>query len=77
MTQSKAATLKQQMTQEFSQIYDLCREILGKADKASLIKATLETLLRFVHWVPAAYIFETDLIQTLQSKVQKKKKYYM
>ncbi|CAO3686094.1 unnamed protein product [Rhizopus stolonifer] len=68
MTQSKAATLKQQMTQEFSQIYDLCREILGKADKASLIKATLETLLKFVHWVPAAYIFETDLIQTLQSK---------
>jgi exportin-1 len=69
MTQSKAATLKQQMKQEFSQIYDLCREILGKATKPSLIKSTLETLLRFVHWVPAAYIFETDLIPTLQSKV--------
>ncbi|KAI9276545.1 nuclear export factor CRM1 [Sporodiniella umbellata] len=68
MTQSKAATLKQQMTEEFSQIYSLCREVLGKADKPSLIKATLETLLRFVHWVPAAYIFETDLIKTLQSK---------
>ncbi|KAG1048691.1 hypothetical protein G6F43_008940 [Rhizopus delemar] len=68
MTQSKAATLKQQMKQEFSQIYDLCREILGKATKPSLIKSTLETLLRFVHWVPAAYIFETDLIPTLQSK---------
>lgn len=74
MTQSKAATLKHQMKQEFSQIYNLCREILGKATKPSLIKATLETLLRFVHWVPVAYIFETDLIPTLQSKVREKKK---
>lgn len=74
MTQSKAATLKHQMKQEFSQIYNLCREILGKATKPSLIKATLETLLRFVHWVPVAYIFETDLIPTLQSKVREKKR---
>lgn len=69
MTQSKAATLKNQMNQEFSQIYNLCTEILGKATKASLIKATLETLLKFVHWVPSAYIFETGLIQTLHGKV--------
>ncbi|KAI9277581.1 nuclear export factor CRM1 [Sporodiniella umbellata] len=68
MTQSKAATLKNQMNQEFSQIYNLCTEVLGKATKASLIKVTLETLLRFVHWVPSAYIFETGLIQTLHDK---------
>lgn len=57
------------MKNEFSEIYNLCREVLDKAVKPSLIKATLETLLRFVHWVPAGYIFETDLIETLRNKV--------
>ena len=69
MTQLKAATLKTQMKSEFAEIYNLCREVLDKAVKPSLIKATLETLLRFVNWVPVGYIFETDLIETLRNKV--------
>lgn len=69
MTQLKASTLKTQMKQEFAEIYNLCREVLDKAVKPSLIKATLETLLRFVHWVPVGYIFETDLIEVLRNKV--------
>ncbi|KAI8975726.1 nuclear export factor CRM1 [Mycotypha africana] len=68
MTQIKAATLKTQMTKEFSEIYNLCREVLDKAVKPSLITATLETLLRFIHWIPVGFIFETDLIETLHSK---------
>ncbi|CAO3610371.1 unnamed protein product [Mucor hiemalis] len=68
MTQLKASTLKAQMKNEFAEIYNLCREVLDKAVKPSLIKATLETLLRFVHWVPVGYIFETDLIETLRNK---------
>ncbi|KAI8371079.1 nuclear export factor CRM1 [Blakeslea trispora] len=68
MTQLKAATLKTQMKQEFAEIYNLCREVLDNAVKHSLIKATLETLLRFVHWVPVGYVFETDLIETLRNK---------
>lgn len=70
MTQLKAATLKSQMKSEFAEIYNLCREVLDKAVKPSLIKATLETLLRFVNWVPVGYIFETDLIETLRNKVR-------
>lgn len=70
MTQIKAATLKTQMKNEFSEIYNLCREVLDKAVKPSLIKATLECLLRFVHWVPVGFIFETDLIETLLNKVK-------
>lgn len=70
MTQLKAATLKTQMKSEFAEIYNLCREVLDKAVKPSLIKATLETLLRFVNWVPVGYIFETDLIETLRNKVK-------
>lgn len=72
MTQAKASTLKSQMTSEFSEIYNLCREVLDKAVKPSLIKATLETLLRFVDWVPVGYVFETDLIEVLRNKVNDK-----
>jgi exportin-1 len=68
MTSQKAKTLKNQMCGEFSEIFQLCHEILDNAQKSSLIKATLETLLRFLNWIPLGYIFETNLIDTLQSR---------
>jgi exportin-1 len=33
-------------------VFQLCHEVLEKANKPSLIKATLETLLRFLNWIP-------------------------
>ncbi|KAI8885318.1 nuclear export factor CRM1 [Backusella circina FSU 941] len=68
MVQSKITNLKQQMTSEFSEIYHLCQEILEKATKPSLIKATLQTLLRFITWVPIGFIFETGIIEKLRSR---------
>ncbi|KAJ1959604.1 Karyopherin transporter, partial [Dipsacomyces acuminosporus] len=65
MTQAKTKSLKSQMCGEFSSIYTLCTEILQKAVQPSLILATLETLLRFLSWIPFGYIFETDLISNL------------
>lgn len=69
MTQLKTTNLRNQMCGEFSEIYQLCKEVLHLATKPSLIKATLETLLRFLNWVPLGYIFETDLIETLHTRV--------
>ena len=34
-----------------------------------LVKATLETLLKFLNWIPLGYIFETKLISSLIYKV--------
>ncbi|RKO91507.1 Exportin 1-like protein-domain-containing protein, partial [Blyttiomyces helicus] len=68
MTQLKTKSLKNSMCGEFSEIYQLCHEILEKAQKPSLIKATLETLLRFLNWIPLGYIFETNLITILQTR---------
>lgn len=73
MTSTKTRQLKQSMCDEFTSIYNLCSEILRTADQASLIKATLETLLRFLNWIPLGYIFETppggvSLIETLRSR---------
>lgn len=35
----------------------------------SLVGETLETLLRFLSWIPLGYVFETKLISTLVYKV--------
>lgn len=68
MTQQKTKNLKNQMCGEFSEIFQLCSEILEKAQKPSLIKATLETLLRFLNWIPLGFIFETTIIDTLRNR---------
>lgn len=68
MTQAKAKALKQQMCTEFSEIYKLCYEVLDKANRQSLIIATLQSLLRYLSWIPLPFIFETPLIELLVSK---------
>ena len=68
MTSTKTKNLKTTMCAEFSAIFQLCSEILTTADQASLIKATLETLLRFLNWIPLGYVFETPVIETLRSR---------
>lgn len=66
MTQLKTTNLRQSICNEFSEIFKLCIEILEKATKPSLIKATLNTLLRFLSWIPIGYIFETNLLSLLE-----------
>ncbi|KAJ7940809.1 CRM1 C terminal-domain-containing protein [Mycena leptocephala] len=68
MTQTKIKNLKNQMCGEFSEIFKLCSEVLEEAQKSSLIKATLETLLRFLNWIPLGYIFETTVIDLLLNR---------
>ncbi|KAF8188381.1 CRM1 C terminal-domain-containing protein [Pholiota molesta] len=68
MTQTKIKNLKNQMCGEFSEIFKLCSEVLEEAHKVSLIKATLETLLRFLNWIPLGYIFETTIIDLLLNR---------
>lgn len=68
MTQQKITNLKNQMCGEFSEIFQLCSEILEKASKPSLIKATLETLLRFLNWIPLGYVFGTSIIEVLRNR---------
>lgn len=65
MTQAKTKNLKNQMCGEFAEVFQLCSEVLEKAQKPSLIRATLETMLRFLNWIPLGYIFETTVIDHL------------
>lgn len=68
MVSSKAKNLKQVMCTEFSSIFQLCSEVLTTADQPSLIRTTLETLLRFLNWIPLGFIFETPIIDTLLNR---------
>ncbi|CAG8885738.1 unnamed protein product [Penicillium egyptiacum] len=68
MTSAKARNLKTSMTSEFASIFQLCSEVLNTANQPSLVKATLETLLRFLNWIPLGYIFETPIINTLLTR---------
>ncbi|XP_076306082.1 LOW QUALITY PROTEIN: exportin-1-like [Tachypleus tridentatus] len=65
MTQTKAKHLKDTMCSEFSQIFQLCQFVMENSQNALLVNSTLETLLRFLNWIPLGYIFETKLISTL------------
>ena len=68
MTSTKTKNLKQVMCAEFSSIFQLCSEVLTTANQTSLIKATLETLLKFLNWIPLGFIFETPIIDTLRTR---------
>lgn len=69
MTQAKTKILKNQICGEFHDVFKLCIEVLEKAQKPSLIKASLETMLRFLNWIPLGYIFETSVIDHLIGRV--------
>ena len=73
MTSTKQKELKKSMSDEFTSIYRLCSEVLNSASVPTLIKATLETLLVYLNWIPVGYIFETlpggvSLIETLRTR---------
>ncbi|KAK4992394.1 Karyopherin transporter [Elasticomyces elasticus] len=74
MTSTKARQLKNTLNSEFTSIYRLCSWILMRMDQPSLIKTTLETLLRFLSWIPYGYIFdqlqddEPSLIEILRRR---------
>lgn len=71
MTSQKTRNLKDTMCTQFSEIFKLCQSVLQSADSASLLRTTLETLLRFLNWIPLGYVFETDIIDIIINKFLK------
>jgi exportin-1 len=69
MTSAKQKELKTSFNKEFSLIYQLCEFILDNSQKPTLLLVTLQTLLRFLNWIPLGYVFETKIIETLTFKV--------
>lgn len=68
LTEQKTNSLKERLHVEFSEIFKLCQFVLAKSNHVPLLQVTLQTLLRFLSWIPLGFIFETDLIETLVTK---------
>jgi len=68
MTAAKVKTMKDSLTGEFEQVFHLCKMVLGMSEKQPLLISTLQTLQRFLTWIPLGYIFETDLLDNLLGK---------
>ena len=51
------------LPKEFAKIYELCEFILDRSQKPALLNGTLQTLQRFLTWIPLGYIFERQLIE--------------
>ena len=68
MTQAKSLNLKESMSRELKQIFELCLKVLEEASSVSLVNATLNALLRYFRWIPYSYIFETNILELLSNK---------
>ncbi|VDK29630.1 unnamed protein product [Anisakis simplex] len=69
MTQAKAHHLKKTFCGEFQAVFTLCHLVMETSENAALVEATLNTLYRFLSWIPVGYIFETNIIDLLTQKV--------
>ena len=71
ISSNKANELKENMTEEFASIYELCVFVLNTyiensgAVKRALVKSCLKTFASFLSWIPFGYIFETDILDKL------------
>lgn len=68
MTQAKSLHLKTSMSKEFEQIFKLCYQVLEQGSSTSLVVAALESLLRYLHWIPYRYIYESNILELLSTK---------
>ena len=65
MTATKIKTMKESLNEEFARIFTLCQLVIENSEKPPLLQATLQTLQRFLTWIPLGYIFETGLLPDL------------
>lgn len=68
MVTLKVKSMKESLNSEFAAIYHLCEFILEHSKRPSLLKVTLQTLQRFLTWIPLGFIFQTNLVDTLLNK---------
>ncbi|KAG7366980.1 CRM1 C terminal-domain containing protein [Nitzschia inconspicua] len=68
MVTEKVKRMKESLNGEFAQIFELCQFVLEHSQQASLLRVTLQTLQRFLTWIPLGFIFQTNLIDILLNK---------
>ena len=69
LTEGKSREMKQHLSSSFTLIFTLCDDVMEQQQhiEPQLLHATLSTTLRFLHWIPVGYIFETRLCERLST----------
>ena len=68
MVTEKVKRMKDSLNTEFTQIFQLCEFVLLNSNRVSLLSVTLQTLQRFLTWIPLGFIFQTKLMELLLLK---------
>jgi exportin-1 len=68
MVTEKVKRMKESLNSQFSQVYHLCEFVLEHSQRPTLLKVTLQTLQRFLTWIPLGFIFQTNIIDVLVNK---------
>jgi exportin-1 len=68
MVTEKVKRMKESLNTEFSQVFQLCEFVMSNSQRPALLRITLQTLQRFLTWIPLGYIFQTNLIDALVNK---------
>lgn len=69
MTAEKAKVLKESFSSQFESVFRLCLTIITTPQEKQLLTATLNTLLRFLSWLPTGYLMlDTPLVATLGTR---------
>lgn len=66
---AKIQKLKNQMVNEFESVFTFCKRVLTASTSLNLTIATLETLLKFIGWIPVQFVYQNDLVAILESNV--------
>jgi len=65
MVTEKVKRLKESLNSQFQLIFQLCLFVFEHSKTPSLLRVTLQTLQRFLTWIPLGFIFQTELINIL------------
>jgi len=74
MTQERSRSLQASLYSQFSQVFDLCLEVLQGSSRISLLAATLEAVARCLWWIGSDYVYKSALIDLLLTKVRSRLK---
>lgn len=65
LTQARKHSLRKSLTVEFEKIFKFCMDLLSTSNDKILQMNTIETILRYINWLPFQFIFDSQLLHLL------------
>jgi exportin-1 len=68
ITSDRQKKLQESLSAELQKILRLCAHVAATSTAPKTVAETLRALQGYMSWIPAAFVFETDLVRTLVGK---------